>query len=174
MNEIYNIKYVDAFYIDSSYGINKKLGKTKLFTHEAYGYVQKNKDNIVITFIKEKTASLERINKKNDLVKGLIIPDTAILSESLKFKTDAIEKISLRSYISVVWRDVVFVSNEPRYDCSLMYTEGFLFRVEKDHIVIKNPETIRTYPKPIKNHPSEKPLFYIIPKSFIKEIVEIK
>ena len=35
-----------------------------------------------------------------------------------------------------------------------MYTEGTLYQIEDDHIVLKDTETIRTHPMPVKNHPA--------------------
>lgn len=175
MSKIYNIKYIDAYYIDSSYGHNKKLKKTKLFLHEAFGYLKKNGNNIIVTFIKENEVNnKDKKDRKKDIIKGLVLPNTAIVSLSSTSKINITKKIPVGSCVAVNWRDMVFVANQPRYDCSVMYTEGILFRVEKDHIVLKNPETIRAYPKPIVNHPAEKPIFYVIPKSFITDITIIK
>lgn len=50
MNKIYNVKYVDA-----SYSFSKNFKDSGLSVHEAYGYVEKNGNNIIITFIKKKT-----------------------------------------------------------------------------------------------------------------------
>ncbi len=165
MNTICNIKYIDAYYIDSSYGEEKELGKTKLRLHEAYGYISENDNSLLISFIKEIAGG-----ENKDVVKGIVIPKKAVKSESLVFNKDIVEDISLGSLVSLDWRDVVFVSNKDRHDCSVMNTKGILFKVEDDHIVIKNPKTLRKYPEPIKSHPEEKPLFYIIPKSFIIEV----
>ena len=55
-----------------------------------------------------------------------------------------------------------------------MYTEGVLYRIEKDYILLENPETIRMSPLPIKNHPLERNTFYIIPKTFITDIEVIE
>lgn len=73
-----------------------------------------------------------------------------------------------------MWDDIVFVQNDLRNECSRMYTEGVIFQNNSDHIVIKDPETIRTHPLPIKNHPKVKPVYYIIPKSIITEFEIIK
>ncbi|MFA6270451.1 MAG: hypothetical protein WC657_04565 [Candidatus Paceibacterota bacterium] len=163
-NEVYNIKYVDA-----SYSYAKKIDKTELSLHEAYGYVNKSDNNIIITFIKKK---LPKGQEESAL--GLVIPDTALLSykdDNAKILADF--KIGMS--VAVTWRDIViFESSNLRKDCSTMYTEGFLFKIEKDHIVLKNPETIRTYPTPIKNHPINKPSYCTIPVSFIISITIIK
>lgn len=170
MDKIYNIKYTDAFYINS-----KNIGQTKLHAYETYGYLKKCNENLIVVFIKEYKTSIKEIkNKKLKIIKGLIIPDIALLSTNNKFKNNKLKHIKIGSNVSVTWRDIVYVANLPRYDCGIMYTEGILFRTEKDHIVIKNPETIRTHPLPIENHPTKKPNYYIIPTSFIVDFEVIK
>lgn len=171
MEKIYSIKYVDAYY---SYA--KKISETKLSAHEAYGYVEKHADNFVIIFIKKRKISNKKtIEGNKNIVKGLVIPCTALVSSVDAYKTDILKNITAGSSVAVTLRDVVYVANMPRYDCSIMYTEGVLFRIEKDHIVIKNPETIRVYPRPIKNHPEGKPAtFFVVPISFITDIAVIK
>jgi len=166
MEEIYKIKYVDAYYI-----FENEIGTTKLSPHEAFGYVKKNRDNIIITFVKKVSVSggQERAND-NFIVKGLVIPDSALLSVSKDFKITIPSNLKESSLVAVAWRDVVYVGNTERRDCSVMYSEGILHSVHDDHIVLKNPETIRTYPAPVINHPSGKPTYYIIPKSFITDI----
>lgn len=170
MEKIFNIKYVDAYYIYA-----KDLGATKLSLHEAHGYVERNGNNIIIIFIKKRgTSSKEIIKNKENIVKGLVIPDTALSSVVDKYNSDILNNVTKGSSVKVEWRDIVYVANLPRYDCSVMYTEGILFRIEKKHIVLKNPETIRTYPTPIKNHPEGNPATYlVIPVSFIKDITVI-
>ena len=171
MDKIYNIKYTDAFYID-----DKNIGQTKLHIYETYGYLKKNGKNLIVVFIKEHKTTIKEIkSKKLNIIKGLIIPDTALLStNNNKFKNSKSKHTKIGSNISVTWRDIVYVANLPRYDCGIMYTEGILFRIEKDHIVIENPETICIHPLPIENHPIKKPNYYIIPLSFIVdfEIIE--
>jgi len=170
-DKIYNIKYVDAYY---SYA--KSIDQTKLSVHEAHGYIERNADNIIIIFIKKGGANNKRtIDEKENIVKGLIIPDTALVSVVDTYQTDVLKNITTGLSVVVTWRDVVYVANLPRYDCSVMYTEGVLFRIEKDHIVLKNPETIRTYPSPIKNHPGRGlPTYLVIPISFITDITITK
>ena len=171
MDKIYNIKYVDAYY---SYA--KKLGETKLATHDAHGYVERSGSNIIIIFIKKRDSSnRETIEKKENIIKGLVIPETALLSVVNTYTSDILMNIVEGSTVKVEWRDVVYVANLPRYDCSVMYTEGILFKIEKDHIVLKNPETIRVNPSPLKNHPDGKsPTYLVIPVSFIADIAVVK
>jgi len=171
MDKIYNIKYVDA-----SYSYEENINQTKLDSYEAYGYVKKNKNNIVITFIKkhvvdEKKSSDEEIN----IIKGLVIPDTSLVSVSSAYRTNILEGININSVVSVIWRDVVRVANLPRYDCSVMYTEGILIKIGSDYVILKDPRTIRTHPTPIKNHPGGGlPTYLVVPISFITDITIIK
>ncbi len=160
-----NIKYVDAHY-----GYDENVTETTLSPHEAYGFVKRIDDNILITFIKKSGADVG----EGDIVKGLIIPDTALVSIVEGFKNDTVERIAVGSRVAVTWRDIVYVANTSRHDCSVMYTEGVLLRSAKDHIVLEDPETIRVYPAPTKNHPAEKPRYYVIPISFIKDISVIE
>lgn len=165
MSKIYNIHYVDAYY---SY--DNEIGETKLSPHEAYGYVEKNNDNLVIIFIKKGGAE-----KDQNIIKGLIMPNTALISTLGSVGNDILSNVEVGSRIKMEWRDIVYVANQPRRDCSMMYTEGVLVKIEKDHIVIKNPETIRAYPKPIKNHPGGGlPTYLVVPVSFITDISVIK
>lgn len=164
MDKIYNIKYVDAYCIYA-----KKIGQTKLSIHEAYGYVKKNGNNIIIAIIKRKLA-----HKKEEVALGLVIPDTALLSYKNN-NARILADFKMGVLVAVIWRDIViFDYSGSRNDCPIMYTEGVLFKIEKDHIVLKNPETIRTYPNPIKNHPIKKPNYYMIPISFITNIAIVK
>lgn len=167
MQQIYNIKYIDAFYT------YKEIEITKLFVHEAYGYLTIYKDVIIITFI-HKVLERKSTSNTKKIIKGLIIPSTALQTVNNNYRTNVLNKVILFSNIAVTWRDIVYVANTNRNDCSIMYSEGILYRIETDHIVLKNPETIRINPLPIINHPAKKPIYYIIPNSFITDIVTIK
>jgi len=165
MDKIYSVKYVDAYY---SY--EKKITQTKLSLFEAHGYVEKNVNNIIIAFIKRKLAY-----GREEVVLGLVIPDTALVSVVDTYKTDILKNVAIGSSVTVTWRDVViFDYGDLRNDCPIMYTEGILVKIEKDHIVLKDPETIRIYPNPVRNYPVEKPNYYMIPISFISDITVIK
>lgn len=163
--KVHRIEYVDAHYY-----YRERLGQTKLAPHSAYGYVKENNGNIIITFIRKERGSNYQINKKDSLVKGLIIPNTALISVVQKYKTDILEDVGLGKKIEITWRDVIFVANNPVYACPVMLTKGILHKIEKDHIVITKPKTIRKYPAPNINHPVKSPAFYVIPISFIIEI----
>lgn len=165
MNKVFNIKYIDAYYI-----YTKKISQTKLSLHEAYGYVKKNGNNIIIAFIKRK---LEHGQEKVAL--GLVIPDTAFVSKKDIFDKKILANLKTGMSIAVTWRDiVVFDSGDLRDNCPIMYTEGILLKIEKDHIVLKNPETVRVYPSPVRNHPLKKPDYYIVPTSLITDIKIVK
>lgn len=170
MKNIYHIQYIDAFCV-----YLKKIKNTKPSSHEAYGYVLKNKSDLVIFFIKEARASLVIDNTKR-VPEGLIIPIGAtIMYNPSKYKSleKKFLKIQNGYHVAVTWKDVTHIVDEPQYSCPIMYTEGVLYDVKRDHIVLHNPETIRTYPLPIRNHPEKKPTFYVIPKSFIMSIFTI-
>ena len=165
IDKIYNIRYVDAYYIYA-----KNTSQTKLSLHEAYGYIRRNGNNIIIAFIKKKLT-----NEQEEVALGLVIPDTALISKKNTDKNKILANFKTGISVAVTWRDIViFDSGNLRDNCPIMYTEGILLKIEKDHVVLKNPETVRTYPDPIKNHPKKKPNYYIIPTSFITDIVIIK
>ncbi len=165
MGKIYNIKYVDAYYLYS-----KEVDNTKLSLHEAFGYVKKNGNNIIITFIKKRDSDEEK-----DTILGLAIPDTALISKENIVNKNIFVDFKIGMSVSVKWRDpVIFDKSNLRNDCPIMYTEGILFKIEKDYFVLKNPETIRIYPTPIKNHPVKKPNYYIIPTSLIVDMTILK
>lgn len=183
MNTAMRIFYTDAYYsyekdlgVIGYYESGKIASRPKemlsvLSVYDAYGFVEKHGDSIVVAFIKKKDLSLRKtIRNGEKIIEGLIIPDTAILSRVHSCSHDILEGIKNGIRIAVTWRDVVTVANLARYDCSIMYTEGTLYKIEKDHIVLKDTETIRVHPMPAINHPAGKPMWYIIPISFIKDI----
>lgn len=180
MDKIYNIKYVDAHYsyepdlYTKEYYSHKKdlrTDSTALFILDAYGFVERHGSDIVVAFIKKKGVPLkETIEKKEKIAAGLIIPDVALLSKVRSFSHSVLKGVKVGSRIVVTWRDISVVLGSLRYDCAIMYTEGILHKIEKDHIVLKDTETIRVHPMPVKNHPAGKPLWYTIPISFIKDV----
>lgn len=170
MEKIYNIKYVDAYYTYA-----KSIGKIKLSHHEAYGYVEKNADSLIIFFIKRRGSSSKKtIGKKENIVKGLVIPDKALVSVADTYKTDILKNVKEGMSVAIMWRDMVYVANVSRYDCAIMYTEGVLVKAGGNYFVLKDPETIRIHPKPVENHPVKKPRYYIIPTSLVTEVTVIK
>jgi hypothetical protein len=183
MVEVRQILYVDAHYSyepelhTKEYYTDKgdlEVPTTSVHFLSAHGYVARNGDNIIIAFIKEKAVSLDDTIKNGDkIIKGLVITDSALISAFKKCDQSILEGLKVGTRVAVTWRDVVYVANLPRYDCSIMYTEGTLFKIEKDHIVLKETETLRTHPMPAKNHPAGRPMWYTIPISFIKDIEDI-
>ena len=170
MRNIYHIKYVDAFYV-----YVEKIKNTKPSIHEAYGYVLENGIHAVIVFVKEKPVLL-RVDNKKSIAEGLVIPRAAALPYNpLKHKSleKKFSKIKKGDRVTVTWNDISHIVNEPQYICAAMYTEGIVYSLKKDRIVLRDPETIRTYPLPIRNHPEKKPTFYVIPKSFVTNISSI-
>lgn len=172
MDKIYNIKYVDAYY-----AYTKDLEETHLPLHEAYGYVEKNGNNVVIIFIKKRGADSRRVmGNKDPIVKGLIVPDAALILAAKTSRIDTLKGIAMGASVAVVWRDVISVANMPIYECSIMYTKGVLHKVEKDHIVLRDPKTVRTSPAPVRNHPKDggHPTYLMVPTSFITDIAIAK
>ncbi len=170
MDKIYKIEYVDA-----SYTYEKKIAQTKLDSCEAYGYVEKNGSNIIISFIKKMGVVGSLVANKEKIIEGLVIPDMALISKIRTYKTDVLKGIKIGMSLSVTWRDVIHVANMAIYECPVMYTEGILFEIKTDHIVLKNPKTLRINPKPIKNHPSSGlPTYLVVPISFISSVEVFK
>lgn len=183
MDKIYNIKYVDAWssydsdlYADKYYTYKKdlKTKSTSVYFFSAYGFVERHGSDIVVAFIKKKGIPLkETIEKKEKIIDGLIIPDGALLSKATLFSHSVLKGLKMDSRVAVTWRDPTYIKRLPEYDCSILYTEGTLYKIEKDHIVLRDTETIRVHPMPVKNHPAGKPLWYTIPISFIKDVENI-
>ncbi len=172
MDKVYNIKYVDAYYTYA-----KDIKETRLPLHEAYGYVERNGSNVVIIFIKKRGTDIKRsMDEKEPIVKGLIIPDVALIPVAETSAVNMLKGIAVGTSVTVVWRDVICVANMPIYECSVMHSKGVLYRIENDHIVLKEPETMRMSPAPIRNHPKsgERPTYLMIPTSFITDVTITK
>jgi hypothetical protein len=170
MEKIYKIKYVDA-----SYSYEEKINQEGLDNCEAYGYVERNGNNIIVSFLKKVGVADSLMKSKEKIADGLVIPDTALISRIRLHKTEILNNMEIGLSVSVTWRDVIHVANLPIYECSTMYTEGILFEIEKDYIVLKNPKTLRVKPEPRKNHPgSGLPTYLVIPVAFISNIEAAK
>lgn len=154
MNKIANIKYIDVFY---SY--EKECPTIKIKTHEAFGYLKEKNDDIFLEFIKKEKGT------KNTIIKGLIIPHLALLANYKK--TNNTKTFKKGSSVSISWKDIVYVANTSRQKSSTMFSIGFVYKDTKKYVVLKNPKTHRTYPKPKISHPEKQPNFYIIPKCLI-------
>lgn len=105
---------------------------------------------------------------------GLVIPKMALLSKKDANNRKKLAGLNTGMSVAVTWQDIIiFDTADQRRECPVMYTEGVLFRIENDQLVLKNPETITMPPSILKNHPQEKPNFYVIPIALITEIVDI-
>ncbi len=163
MEKIYKIQYVDA-----RYSYEKKINtKSKLPLHEAYGYIEERKDCTLVIFVK---SLLPSIKWGDTLLMGLILPKRATISLNEQTKIPALKNIRVGTRVVVILQDIVFFESTGRRDCSTMYTEGILIKKGIDQVIIKDPETIRTYPLPIANHPGSSPTFLCIPLGFIVSI----
>ncbi|MEX0909954.1 MAG: hypothetical protein WDZ75_01535 [Candidatus Paceibacterota bacterium] len=96
----------------------------------------------------------------------MIIPESALLSRQNEY-LEELKSLKTSERVAVTWKDVVHVANMSRNSSSIMYSEGFLLKDGGDHIVLKDPETIKIHPTPVKNHPPFQPFYYVIPKSAI-------
>jgi hypothetical protein len=167
MEKISLVKYTDAYYI---YG--KECPPTKIPLHEAYGYVTKTYDVLLVEFIKLSQAENQKKENVNT-VKGLIIPAQALISNSNHFVKNNLNDLTQQSKIAITWSDVVYIANVPRTDVSIMKSEGILEKNADDHIVLSHPKTFRIKPLPEERHPEKDPDYYVIPKSLILTVKTI-
>lgn len=159
MTKIYSIKY-----FDSVFSYEKETSKnSELKIHECFGYVQDKKTYLQVSFIQCK------IDSKKCNIEGLLIPKNALISKRVKTKN-----IPIGSKIAITWEDIVHFKNTLPKKCPKMHTEGILIKQNKNYLIIKDPETIRINPKPIKNHPEQKPTFYKIHTPIIINIDILK
>ncbi|MFA5888849.1 MAG: hypothetical protein WCW47_00315 [Candidatus Paceibacterota bacterium] len=158
MKNIVVARYIDALYFKK----NEKLDFSQFKTHIAIGELVDN-NNIIFCFTKK--------NKK---------PNTGLLltQESIVFKKNKKNKLYNFNYLSkigvnvgIYWNDIVyFVNGKIPEMCTKAYTEGKLFSVTSNAIIIKDPKTILLKKKVI-NHPAdEKQSYCVIPKSFVTDI----
>lgn len=110
-------------------------------------------------------------------MEGLILPKGSRVLEYVdkKYQDDFLKSleecdVKIKDKVEITWKDIAHVIDSTQAECSMMYTEGVLHRIYDDFILVSNPETMRYYPLPVKNHPPVKPFYYVIPKSFILEI----
>jgi len=164
MKLVSNIHYTDAYYISEPV----ESPVTKLPHNEAFGFVKKGTDeSIIISFIRKSDDGEDGEGYgPNHIVRGLIIPESALLSRQNDY-LEELKSLKTSERVAVTWKDVVHVANMSRNSSSIMYTEGLLVNNHSDHIVLKDPETIKTHPTPVKNHPPVQPFYYVIPKSAI-------
>ncbi len=165
MNKFIKINYIDAFYIsdDTIEGVD-------LYPQKAYGeIIFENEDHIILSFINEIDSSE---SKKS--ARGLLITKAAILENYKNLNKEIMGNIDINTRLNIEWSDIVYYENSLPEKSSTMYSEGTLIRKTDTYIIIKDPLTIRTYPLPVKNHPSFTPFYYVIPLSFIKKIEKQK
>ena len=154
------IRYIDAFY-----STKEKIESIKFTTHITVGVLRVFDDHVVIIFKEEDSLPKE----------GMLIPRQAlILEDNSKSELD-FNDLDLHSkkgsVLGIFWKDIVYFESGNIPDkCTTIYTEGELFSVTPEAIVIKDPETIKIKTEEIRNHPKNKPRFYIIPKSFVVDI----
>jgi hypothetical protein len=154
MNKVANIKYIDA-----SYSYEKECPTINIKTHEAFGYFKEKNDDIFLEFIKKEKGT------KNTIIKGLIIPHLALLSNYKKYNNTG--NFKKGSEVSITWKDIVYVANTSRQKSSTMFSKGVVYKDTKKYVVLEKPKTHRNYPKPKISHPEKQPNFYIIPKCLI-------
>lgn len=158
MEEIVNIYYTDSYYGDNP----EVPSATELPRCEAYGFTFEREGCFFVHFIKK----VGEETRPDDFIKGLIIPKRAVVSYALRFTSK--EEFIVGESVAIRWSDVVYVANTKRSEVSVMETTGQLFRDAGNHVVIKNPKTIRKHPLPMRGHPKEQPSYYVIPKSLIE------
>lgn len=163
MNKFLKIQYTDAYFILEEPDVLQTL----LPKNEAFGYIEKKENTIVVHFILKKDS---KASPNAKIVMGLVLPISSIDTQNYLKELDDIKE---NSSVALTWEDVVFLQNDEMRELSTMYTEGIVIQNNSDHLVIKNPETLRIKPEPVKNHPQVRPLYYVIPKSFIIEYKNI-
>ena len=167
-------KFSNVHYVDAYYGLEEQENLTTELPHnDAFGQITKGKNNSTIVHFIDKVIKEDYLND-NTIISGLILPARSIISKSKNGFIEGLESLKVGQSVSVTWEDVVHVANNKRNDCSILYTEGIISKNNSDHLVIQNPETIRTHPLPIQNHPKVRPIYYVIPKSFITSINTLK
>ncbi len=159
MNTIIAIRYIDALYYTE-----QDLKHTNFKTNIAIGnLIISSGEHIAISFTEKNGVAEE----------GLLIPKQALIlkGKNREIQSDLSDVSSrIGSDIGIYWTDIVHFTNGSMSDkCTVMYSEGNLYKVTPDAVIIKDPETIKTGIK-IDNHPVEKPTFIAIPKSFITNL----
>lgn len=176
-------KISNIFYTDATYWYADELKKkhitvedvkqhAKLPVFEAYGFLEKYKDNLIISFVRTFHSGKQEKNNDSRLAFGVIIPETALISR--QGENDYISKnIKRGMQCAIYWKDTLVVSDGTYRECPVMYTEGLIVAIKKGRILLGNPETIRVKHLPPKNHPQKKADFYQIPLSLVMSIEKI-
>ncbi len=166
MEKLSVVRFVDAY----SYN-DEQIQDTELPVHRAFGWAEKRDQMVVVRFIKGVSSE---VDNPGNLVQGLIIPKTNLVSESKKFDHNLFDGLRAFSKISIKWSDVVFVDNTKLPNPSIMITEGILEKNEEDRLVLKNSKTTRMQPLPERRHHNSDEKYWIIPKSVVLEVKEVK
>lgn len=154
-------KVVALRYIDSIYSYKKTEGVSFIPNITIGKIISSTKDHVTISFSEKDGVAQE----------GLTIPKMAIFLKGNKIiEQPFTRQNSDKQKIGVFWKDVVYWHNgiippEP----TTTYTEGELFLLTDDLVIVYKPETI-LIKKKVKNHPKMKALFYAIPKVLITYI----
>jgi len=152
-------------YTDALYYTKENLEYTGFKENFAIGKLISNENNHITISFTEKNGNPES---------GLLIPKRALILSNEKNTRDTENlgwNFKIGDDIGIYWNDIAYYAEGKIYDkCPIIYTEGKLFSITPDAVILKNPETLMVNKKNIKNHPSKKPFYYIIPKSLITNI----
>lgn len=165
MNKVVFVRYVDASYFEE-----KKLPNDKFIIHHAVGkIIASPKESVMLCFTKRNgipwsclllPCGALILDKKNEVIEVARI----------KGKINKLEK---NTSVGVFWKDIVYFQNGviPQAP-SLMYTEGKVFSVTRDAVIIKDPETMNITPGKLTDHPREltRISFMLIPRKLITDI----
>ena len=132
--------------------------------------------------IVEKYDSAYTINKYGDYIlhtdaeyfivpRHCLVPDCYNYEKYNQDKKLDFSKLKVGESIRIKWVDVTNLAVWSEPVCSQMYTEGILLQNDISFLIIQNPETIRLSPRPIKNHPEQRPTYYVIPKCMVMSIL---
>lgn len=165
MDQIIFIQYIDTFYFEEN-----KLVSDKFITHYSVGkLITASKKSVVISFTE----------KDGMPWRGLVLPRKAIIfdeknnmSEPARVK-NKIKKMKKGTTVGIFWKDIVYFENGvvPSSPSS-MYTEGKIFSVTANAIIIKNPETMNITRGKLTDHPKELIYisFMIVPRLLVTDI----
>ena len=104
------------------------------------------------------------------------LPDCYDDTKYNKDKQLNFSKYEIGETIKIMWKDVTNLDKEnqkviSKQVCSQMYTEGIFLENHKHFLIIQNPETMRLSPTPFKNHPEKRPMYYVIPKCAVTNLI---
>lgn len=165
MDQIIAIQYIDAFYFEEN-----KLSNDKFITHYSVGK---------LINVSKKFVTLSFTEKDGIPWSGLLLPCEALVLDKgneipeLSRIKSKINKIEKNTSVGVFWKDIVYFENGivPQSP-SLIYTEGKVFSITADAVIIKNPETMNVTPGKLTDHPRELTYisFIVIPRKLITDV----